>query len=156
MTDIARIGNGLQLVLAVPPEVIRLLTDIKSSLQRVEAELREIKVRLARPVPLPEVWRRPMPSVETPTATALPRLVEPPAPAPLPKPKPRGRASTHTPAGPDAAKRMKALMTRTALTGAGLARKLGISQTCVSAVGRGVSGISFRLDEAMSKLEAAR
>lgn len=139
-----------QIVLSVPPEVIRLLSGILSCLQRIEVEVRDTKARLA--------WSRPPQGAETPSV----RDTSGTRPAPILRSVPEippaqrarsGPASTQTPAGPVAAQRMKKLRTRLGVSGVELARRLGLSQSALSAVENDRRGISWRVHEAMQKLE---
>lgn len=135
-------GNAPQLVLQVPSEVIRLLTAILSGIQRLEAEAQDIKKRLA--------WQRPTLAVELPPATPVAAAGQ----MPIRSVAARGPGSSHTPAGPQAAARIKALQQSLQVSGARLAARLGIAQTMVWKISRSQGGISHVVHEAMKKLEA--
>lgn len=128
-----------QIVLSVPPEVIQLLMGIRSSLQRLEQEVRECRLRLG--------WE-PRPASTTPAA-ALPRRQEPETTG---APRKAGR-SVHTPAGPTAAKRMQALRDMLRLSAKDMGGQLRISTGMVYYIERGKCGISVRVDQAMKRLE---
>jgi DNA-binding XRE family transcriptional regulator len=131
-----------QIVLAVSPEVIRLLTDIKSCLQRLEAEVRDCRVRLGYPV-------RSVPPVAVAPA-------EPRAAGPSGSPTRRAPRSVHTAAGKAAALRMQALRDQLRLKSSDLAAKIGISAAMVYNIEKGHNGISVRIDEVMRRLENSR
>lgn len=142
--------------LTVSPQVVQLLIDIKSSLQRLEAQVREATLRLA--------WARAATAAETPSvrvgldlaagkdcSVAVPADYRP-AP-PQAKRPPSGRGSVHTPKGYAAARRMSALREILGLSQTAMARELGVSQMIVWAIETKRNGISHRVNEAMLKLE---
>jgi hypothetical protein len=150
-----------QIVLQVPPEVLRLLGAIRSSLQRIEQEVRDCKLRLGWPAvhaqpPAPAIDRNAA-SSESGKIKELPKLAiaQPAAPPAGSRGYPRGLAARHAPPGRAAANRMKDLQVRLGISRTELARRLGMNGSGVSNIAAGKRGISHRIHEAMVKLEAA-
>lgn len=140
-------GGGLvpQIVLAVPPEVIRLLTGILSSLQHIEADVRDCRLRLGWPLAnRPAIQPGPPPPAAPVKGAENGQAQEKGRPAPR---------SIHTPAGRKASDRIHALRQGLGLSFDEVGERLGISGAMVRFIETGKSGISARVHEAMTRLD---
>lgn len=128
----------------VPSDADRILDQLRkvlASAQRTEAEVVEIRKRLAYPVPLPP--------------SRIDRGVAP-RDEPVAKNGHRPRRAVHTPAGAAASGRMRRLRVRLDLNQVEFAARLGISGPSVCLIEGGKQGISVQVDAALRRLEEAK
>ncbi len=119
--------------------ILGLLSKIASSLQRLEAEARDIRLRLGWPV-----------AAAPATPKAIPFAVAPVDGDDEPR---RPQRAVAMPRGDVASARMRRLRHRLDLSQGELAERLGVTSQMISHIESGRSGISVRLDEALGTLE---
>jgi DNA-binding XRE family transcriptional regulator len=119
---------------AFDPEVPRLLRGIVGCLQRIEGELRDIRLRLN--------W--------APQSNDAPN--QPPGATRPGRAAPFRVCSARVPAGKAASERLSAVRRRCGQTQAAFARRLGVSASMVGMIEAGRCGISARVDAALRRL----